>query len=110
MTILIFLCSLVYGLVVWTDKAGFWEDMTHLYQDDQKLWSCMGYFNDITCAAEKQGRRDNSASSSHGLAHFMQSLGFVDLGFAGSKFTWCNRRPGFANIQERLDRGISNFS
>lgn len=36
-------------------------------------------------------------------------MDFVDLGFVGKKFTWCNRRSGFANIRERLDRGIANI-
>lgn len=36
-------------------------------------------------------------------------MDFVDLGFVGTKFTWCNKRPGFTNIRERLDRGIANI-
>lgn len=36
-------------------------------------------------------------------------MDFVDLGCVGTKYTWCNKRPGFANIRERLDRGIANI-
>ena len=34
--------------------------------------------------------------------------GAIDLGFCGSKFTWSNKRAGFANVKERLDRGVCN--
>lgn len=40
----------------------------------------------------------------------MLSMRFVDLGFVGSRFTWSNRRPGRANICERIDRSIANLS
>lgn len=39
----------------------------------------------------------------------MLLMGFVDLGFVGSRFTWSNRRSGMANIRERIDRGIANL-
>lgn len=69
----------------------------------------MGDFNDILSLADKQGGRVGVLSTSSGLSHFMQIMGFVDLGFVGSKFTWCNKRLSVANIRERLDRGISNL-
>lgn len=100
-----FLCSLVYGPPVWKEKAAFWQDMRQLAPVDNTPWICLGDFNDIACQTEKQGSRKVMASGSRGLS---QSMGFVDLGFEGSRFTWCNKRLGSANIRERLDRGISN--
>lgn len=38
----------------------------------------------------------------------MSSVGTIDLGFSGPKYTWSNKRVGWANIRERLDRGICN--
>lgn len=47
-------------------------------------------------------------SSSRGLRHFMDILGFVDLGYGRRNFTWTNGRSGLACIRERLDRNIAN--
>jgi hypothetical protein len=35
-------------------------------------------------------------------------MGAIDLGFSGPKYTWSNRRVGWANIRERLYRGLCN--
>lgn len=43
------------------------------------------------------------SSSSKGLAHFMNTQGYVDLGFPGRKFTWTNCCPGMANIENCID-------
>ena len=32
---------------------------------------------------------------------------FLDLGFKGTPFTWCNVRPGEANVRIRLDRALA---
>lgn len=60
-------------------------------------WMFLGDFNDILRSNEKQGDRTFSTSSSRGLQHFTQTMGFVDLGFVGSKFTWYNKHPGMVN-------------
>lgn len=104
-----FLCSLLYGPMLWKEKAKFWCDLQNLNNDDNMPWVCLGDFNAIASQMKKQGGRAVSSSSSRGLVHFMQTMGFLDLGFMGSKFTWCNKRLGFANIRERLDRDISNI-
>ncbi|GLT53432.1 hypothetical protein SLA2020_267020 [Shorea laevis] len=35
---------------------------------------------------------------------------FSDLGFNGSKFTWCNYREDSSFTKERLDRAVANLS
>lgn len=72
-------------------------------------WLCIGDFNALLRREEKKGGRILSSSSSRGLMHFMNTMNFVDLGYVGSKFPWCNERSGLANIRERLDRGIANI-
>lgn len=104
-----FLCSFVYGPAVWREKVAFWHDLHTLNHGENMPWVCMRDFNDILSQGEKQGGRVTLVSFSRGLSHFIQSMGFVDLGYVGSKFTWCNKCPGLANIRERLDRGISNL-
>lgn len=80
-----------------------------LGQNVEMPWLCLGDFNDLLRPDEKQGGGEMLSSTSRGLMSFMTSMNFVDIGFVGSKYTWCNKRPGLANIQERLGRGISNI-
>lgn len=49
-------------------------------------------------------------SSSRGLQHFMDSIGFVDLDFFGRNFTWTNDHSRLVCIRERLDRSIANIA
>ena len=44
-----------------------------------------------------------------GLENFVADVGALDLGFSGPKFTWSNRRVGWANVRERLDRSLCNI-
>lgn len=48
------------------------------------------------------------ASSSRGLANFMDAMGMVDLGFVGFCYTLLNRGSALANIRERIDKGVAN--
>lgn len=74
----------------------------------RRFHGCVGDFNDILGSQEKQGGRAVKSSSSRGLSHFMSSMGFVDLGYSGARFTWSNKHPGLANIRERINRAIAN--
>lgn len=47
-------------------------------------------------------------SSNGGYARMINDLGWIDIGFSGSPYTWNNRRRGAANIMELLDRGFTN--
>jgi hypothetical protein len=58
---------------------------------------------------EKSGGRVGSNSALNYLSSLMFELGAVDLGYAGAKFTWCNKQWGRGSIRERLDRGIANM-
>lgn len=62
--------------------------------------------NDLLKQGEKVGGRAVRASSSRGLANFMDAMGMVDLSFVGCRYTWLNRRSRLANIRERIDRGV----
>lgn len=82
-----FLCSFVYGPPLWRHKAVFWEELADLRGSGDQPWVCTGDFNDVVKSNEKHGGRSVSASSSRGLKHFMDSLGYVDLGYSGRNFT-----------------------
>lgn len=49
-----------------------------------------------------------SNSSRGGPNEVIDKKGLIDLQFSGNPFTWSNKREGFANIKERLDRAFAN--
>lgn len=40
------------------------------------------------------------------MKDFVQQTWAIELGFAGSQFTWINKQEGSASIQRRLDKAI----
>ncbi|KAG8644002.1 hypothetical protein MANES_11G088101v8 [Manihot esculenta] len=42
--------------------------------------------------------------------NFISTVGLLDLGFYGPKFTWNNRRFGNANICKHLDRSLASYN
>lgn len=96
------------GPTMWREKEEFWDELRQLEQDSGQPWVRIGDYNDLLEQSEKKGARQVRASNFRGLRHFISTMEFIDLGYSGSKFTWSNKRPGLANIKERIDRGIAN--
>ena len=44
-----------------------------------------------------------------GFRNVVNFCEFVDLGYQGADFTWCNMQEGADRIQLRLDRAFANF-
>ena len=63
----------------------------------------MGDFNELVRIEEKHGRHTRSERQIQLFLDVLDECGFVDLGFAGPKFTWTNNRPSDMTW-ERLDR------
>ena len=72
------------------------------------LWLIIGDLNSIFKKPEKRGGSSSGLSSSSSFLNFVSNTGAIDLGFNGPRFTWSNRREGWANVRERLDRGLCN--
>uniref|UniRef100_A0A2N9GUT0 Uncharacterized protein n=1 Tax=Fagus sylvatica TaxID=28930 RepID=A0A2N9GUT0_FAGSY len=72
------------------------------------LWLIIGDLNSIVKKSEKRGGSSSSLSSSSSFLTFVSNTGAIDLGFNGPRFTWSNRREGWANVREKLDRGLCN--
>ncbi|KAL0290340.1 UNVERIFIED_CONTAM: hypothetical protein Sangu_2578200 [Sesamum angustifolium] len=68
----------------------------------------MGDFNAILSQDEKRGGRPFASASRNSLGDQLDCCNLIDLGFSGPKYTWTNKRPGLANIQSRIDRGVAN--
>lgn len=40
---------------------------------------------------------------------FIDNTKLIDLGAVGQKFTWNNKREGWAHVKERRDRAVGNI-
>uniref|UniRef100_A0A2N9ID60 Reverse transcriptase domain-containing protein n=1 Tax=Fagus sylvatica TaxID=28930 RepID=A0A2N9ID60_FAGSY len=72
------------------------------------LWLIIGDLNSIVKKSEKRGGSSSGLSSSSSFLNFVSNTEAIDLGLNGLRFTWSNRREGWANVRERLDRGLCN--
>ena len=71
-------------------------------------WICIGDFNEILFADEKQGWLDRPERQMQGFRNALYFCKLKDLGYSGFPFTWCNRRPGDQNVWIHLDRGVAS--
>ncbi|XP_072067035.1 uncharacterized protein [Arachis hypogaea] len=70
----------------------------------------IGDFNDIMAHDEKDGGRMKLVASIENFNNFINAAGLIDLGYEGSKFTWCNKQFGGNLIRERLDRCLVSMN
>ena len=68
---------------------------------------CIGDFNEILYAYEKQGWLDRPKRQMLGFCDALDFCRLKDLGYNGYPFTWCNRSLGNQNVWIQLDRGVA---
>lgn len=90
-----------------TMSAGFWEEMDNLNPLVEGPWLMIGDFNSITCRSEcsKHGGR---LADRVQFANWINQIGFIDLGFSSSPFTWAKGVSNYTRIQRSLDRALCN--
>ena len=71
-------------------------------------WCCIGDFNAILFAAEKQSFYPSQYKQIEEFGQVLDSCGLADLGFCGYPFTWNKKRPGTANTRHQLERAVAN--
>jgi hypothetical protein len=98
----------VHGPPYLAKRKKFWALMDEIISEFSGLWLLIGDLNSTMSSFEKSGGKQNGEVSSRYFRDFVSNVGAIDLGFCGPKFTWSNRRAGWANIRERLDRGLCN--
>ncbi len=69
-----------------------WNLLRTLNGQHSLPWCCVGDFNEIVRNSEKCGRRSQSERQMQGFRAVIDDCGFLDLGFRGFPFTWCNNR------------------
>ncbi|KAJ6670143.1 hypothetical protein OIU85_014250 [Salix viminalis] len=89
-------------------RESLWTYFDGLARASNLPWLVMGDFNDISCASEKcDGNFDSRGSA---FVDWISRNQLIDLGFSGSKFTWCNKKNAEGIIWKRIDRGLSNIA
>ena len=102
------LFSMIYGPSARLGKQAFLEDLQKVGESFAGAWLCMGDFNNLLGPSDKKGGKPISSSSTGGLKGLVDSAGLIDVKFVGAPYIWSNKRPGLANIKERLDRALVN--
>ena len=67
----------------------------------------MGDFNEILSNSEKWGGPERPQQQMEGFRKVVNVCGFIDLGYEGLEFTWCNQRSTRERIRLRLDRVLA---
>ena len=82
-----------------------WELLQFLNAQFQMPWVCMGDFNEILSCSKKWGGLERPQQQNEGFRRVVNVCGFLDLGYEGPDFNWCNQRSAGERIRLRLDIG-----
>ncbi|KAL0403940.1 UNVERIFIED_CONTAM: hypothetical protein Sradi_2034800 [Sesamum radiatum] len=97
----------IYGEADVTKRKEVWNRLVHLSKRSDAAWICAGDFNEILCTTEKTGTRRPQWQIDD-FRNALAASDLTDLGFQGTKYTWCNRRQNPNTVWARLDRACGN--
>ena len=98
----------IYGHPEKLKRIETWNLMRLFHQQATLPWICIGDFNEILSANEKQGGEPGSEWQMANFREVLDDCRLRDMGFKGARFTWCNRRDEQDRLYVRLDRGVAN--
>ena len=87
-----------------------WNNLMRVAELHNMPWAIAGDFNETLINEDKFWGRVVSVSRSLSFKECLDKCNMIDIGFAGPRFTWTNRREVQALIQERIDRYFVNPS
>ena len=87
-----------------------WSNLSEIAKHHNLPWLMLGDFNEVLSSEEKFGGNQINLNKALEFKECLENCNFLDLGFAGPKFTWINKRPVTSLILERLDRCFANPS
>jgi len=85
-----------------------WALLRFLSQMSPEPWLCVGDFNEIFSLSEKSSSTPPPRSQMLAFHRALEDCQLFNLGFRGSKYTWCNERSGGKYNKERLDRAVAS--
>ncbi|KAJ1296995.1 hypothetical protein BS78_01G344600 [Paspalum vaginatum] len=98
----------IYGEPRAEEKEKTWRLMRVLNNLYKKPWLCLGDFNEILFASEKEGGLPRADLCMERFRNTLEDCGPEDLGCEGDTFTWRNHHhEARSYIKERLDRAVA---
>ena len=85
-----------------------WNTLKHLSCNSSLPWLCTSNFNEIAKSHEKLGGRARPENQMKDFREALDACCLADLGYRGTKFTWCKKLIGGITVWERLDRAVAN--
>ena len=98
----------IYASPCLTERKLLWSNIEEVGQLHSLPWLMVGDFNEVLCAEDKFGGNQININRTMAFKACLDSSNFVDLGFAGPKFTWSNKRQITDLILERIGRCLAN--
>ena len=86
-----------------------WSFLNTLNQQYHLSWLCLGDFNEILSREEKLGGAPRLQQQMDAFRNVVNRCGFKDMGYSGSKYTWCNQREGEDMMYLRLDNAFATL-
>ncbi|XP_019178132.1 PREDICTED: uncharacterized protein LOC109173349 [Ipomoea nil] len=102
------LFTVVYGSPNQYLRRNLFADLSGQDMDVLLPWLIAGDFNSVTCQEEVNNQDNFSISRSSDFNDWIFREGLVDLGFAGSKFTWMRGSSSSTFKGARRDRALAN--
>ena len=104
------LLSTVYASPRCVERQVLWKNLMSVAELHNLPWVIAGDFNEPLLSEDKFGGRSVSVNRSLIFKECLDRCNMMDIGFAGPRFTWTNRREVQALIQESIDRYFVNLS
>ena len=83
-----------------------WKLLENLSNKSNLPWICMGDYNEIMYAKEKEGGGVRPDGQMRCFREAINKSRLRDLGYVGSDFTWSRRLGSRGWVRERLDRAL----
>ncbi|KAK7259820.1 hypothetical protein RIF29_25435 [Crotalaria pallida] len=106
----VFHATFLYGYPNGHDKKHTWDLLSRLKRNSSDPWVVIGDYNQILGPEDKVGGAGCDFAEIQAARDCLHECGLTEVGFVGSRFTWCNRRKSPDTIEERLDRAFANQS
>lgn len=100
-----FLSFQYYGPTNTILKNQVWSEISEILSNDKEnVFILGGDFNALLWASDKMGGVGWNRQSQRDFSSFVIRVRLIEIPFKTGDFTWTNRRTGFLNIAEKLDR------
>ena len=107
-TNLSWLITAIYASPRLAERKILWSNIVKVSQLHNLPWLMVGDFNEVLCGEDKFGGSQINLNRAMDFKACLDTCRFVDLGFAGPKYTWSNKRQITDLILERIDRCFAN--